>query len=783
MRVYTGFVCLFFAVLLAAGQTASQGDLTPVRPGTFVQEVGQAYTTADGLPSDGVNAVVVAEDGTVYAGTDGGLARFDGTRWALEWNEANGKIRCITTDGDQIAVATDSELYVRDGDGPWETKATLAHPPISIEFQEHSVFIVHADGTNHATEGWGGLTIQGKLIQFSGIRQVGSRSVEDQTHEWVVATETGFYRRVSGPWERVLPESGDRSWAPTDVRAVLFAANGDLWFASPQGVGRRTGDTWALFEGKDGLPYNDFTCMAEGPEGEIWFGTTKGAIRFDGARFAYREGRRWLPDNHVRGIAVSPNGDAWFATAKGVGRIERRAMTLAEKAAFYEEEIDRYNRRTPFGYVMSAPLGAPGDKSTATRRDDDNDGQWTGEYGAAQCFAYAATKDPKAKERATLAFEGLRFFSQVTQGGSHPAPKGFPARTIWPTDSPRNPNEEESYSIAHQEKERESDRLWKVIYPRWPTSADGQWYWKCDTSSDELDGHYFLNGLYYDLVAESDEEKARVAEVVRDMTDHLIEHNFRLVDHDGAPTRWANFSPDSLNFDSNWWPERGLNSLSMLSFLRVAAHVTGDAKYGAVADQLITEHGYAMNIMYPKYQKGPGSFVQFDDEMAFMNYYNVMKYETNPKVREMVALSWWDYWELEAYELNPFFNFAYAAGCTGATFTSPWGTRDLTPGQEALEEAVETLKRYPMNLIDWRQTNSHRLDVLPLPDHAREGDGARGKGYHVSGKVLPIDERFVQYWSTDAWSLDSGGEGRNLATGMPFLLGYYMGLYHGFIVE
>ena len=29
----------------------------------------------------------------------------------------------------------------------------------------------------------------------------------------------------------------------------------------------------------------------------------------------------------------------------------------------------------------------------------------------------------------------------------------------------------------------------------------------------------------------------------------------------------------------------------------------------------------------------------------------------------------------------------------------------------------------------------------------------------------------------------SGGNGDQRATGMPYLLGYYMGLYHGFIVE
>ncbi|HNT89638.1 MAG TPA: hypothetical protein PKL84_17380, partial [Candidatus Hydrogenedentes bacterium] len=395
------------------------------------------------------------------------------------------------------------------------------------------------------------------------------------------ATIMGLYLCDDGlTWRPVYPEDGARRWAPHDVRGVAFDAKGRLWFASPQGVGALYRGEWRLYAGEDGLPYNDFTCL--GVDGEkVWLGTQHGAIRFDGTEWRYREGRRWLPANEVADLAVGVDGTAWFATGAGVGAIGHRPMSFAEKARFYEDEIDARHRRTPYGYVLAVQLPRPGYKSVWTQRDDDNDGQWTGMYGAAACFAYAATRDPKAKERATAAFEALRFFSQVTQGGSHPAPKGFPARTIRPTSDP-DPNTFPEYSIEADQRRRDTeDPQWKVMYPRWPVSEDGQWYWKCDTSSDELDGHYFLNACYYDFVAETDDEKDRVRAVVRDMTDHLLEHGLRLVDWDGLPTRWANFSPESLNHDPYWWEERGLNSLSILSYLRVASHVTGDPKYDA----------------------------------------------------------------------------------------------------------------------------------------------------------------------------------------------------------
>ena len=52
-----------------------------------------------------------------------------------------------------------------------------------------------------------------------------------------------------------------------------------------------------------------------------------------------------------------------------------------------------------------------------------------------------------------------------------------------------------------------------------------------------------------------------------------------------------------------------------------------------------------------------------------------------------------------------------------------------------------------------------------------------------NGKVIPVDESHFNHWNRDPWRLDTGGDGRLLANGAVFLLPYYMGLYHGFIIE
>jgi len=757
----------------------SAGERKGMRIGDFRMQTRTIYRIADGLPSDDVRCVAVDAQGNVYAGTDRGLARSSEGRWRPVDGLGECRIDALAAHGNGVIATASNAVHSVTA----QAVTRLAGAALG------KVNDIVGGKTVHVASDAGLFTlVGGELVRDEALHGL---LADDKTvrriavgpkGELAAAARAGlFLKRPAGQWERLVPHEGARRWALRDVRGVSFDEHGRLWFAAAQGVGRRS-DNWRLYTGAEGLPYDDFTAVACGRSGDVWFGTRIGAVHYDGRHWAYRQGLRWLPHDDVRDVDVGPDGSAWFATAGGVGVIRSVPMTLARKARFYESEIDKYHRRTKYGFVIEARTGKPGDKSECRRHDSDNDGLWTSMYGAGECFAYAVTKDPKARMRARQAWKALEFLGSVTQGGSHPAPAGFVARSILPT-SGRNPNKTDT--PQHDRRRRMDDKYWKIMDPRWPTSADGQWYWKCDTSSDELDGHYFFYGLYYDLVARTEADKAPVRERVRALTDHLIEHDFCLVDHDGKPTRWGVFRPSLLNGDPRWFAERGLNSLSTLSYLAVAEHVTGDRKYRQAADTLISRHGYAQNLLVPKIHTGPGTGNQSDDEMAFMGYYHLLKYEKDPKLREVYATSLARYWRMEAPEMNPLFNFIYAACFPRDDAGISRRTRRLFPADdEWLSDAIETLKRLPLDRFDWRHTNAYRKDIVPLPWRLNViGEEARGKGYRVNGKVIPVDERFFNHWNHDPWRLNEGGDGANLGDGAVFLLPYYMGLYHGFVIE
>ncbi len=754
---YYSYAC-FLALQLGSIRFSYAAEFKPA-PQRFLEEVATRFGRAEGVPEGGIRLLDVAAEGSPRIFANGNWLELRAGRWQAVPELAPRSEQSFVfsgVSGEPITVSL-----------PWaEVLQVLRRGQATCLVTAREVYAA-ANGQLRAMD-WGG---KGRINQVA----------VSTNGTLVVASSGGLFEQTGDNWSPISIFDGlGRGWAVQEVLGVAFDDRDRLWFACKAGAGCREDRGWRFYEGKDGLPWNDFTGMTAGLKHEMWFGTHLGAIRFDEAGWHYRQGPLWLPDDDVRQIMVDAQNRTWIATATGLGLLEQRPLTLAQKAAFYEAEIARFIKRTAYGYVAEAALRKPGDKTTADPQDSDNDGLWTAMYGAGECFAYAATHDPQAKERAAKAFEALRFLQKVTQGGMHAPPKGYVARTIRPTTWP-DPN---VGRLAQDREAQKRDSLWKVYEPRWPKSADGQWYWKSDTSSDELDGHFFFYLQYFDLCADSDSEKARVREVVRDLADHLIEHRFALVDHDGRPTRWGIFGPDWLNRDPRWWPERGLNSLSMLSYLAVAAHVTGEAKYESASRQLIDQDGYGQNVMYPKVQHGPGSGNQSDDEMAFMCYYDLLRCSKDEKLKAQVRYSFFGYWANEAPEMNPFFNFAYAAQNLQSSGASPFGHFALTPWKGWFEDAMATLYGFPLDRLNWPHRNSHRLDIVALRRPQAEDlseVSEKRRGYRVSGKVLPVENRHFNHWNTDPWQLDYGGGGNELAAGTVFLLPYYLGLYHGFI--
>ena len=295
-----------------------------------------------------------------------------------------------------------------------------------------------------------------------------------------------------------------------------------------------------------------------------------------------------------------------------------------------------------------------------------------------------------------------------------------------------------------------------------------------------MTGHYFAYGIYYDLVADK-KEKKKIAEVVKKITDHIIENNFHLCDVDGVPTTWANWEPELLNNDDRWFFERGTNSLEILSFLKTTYHVTGDEKYNQVFDMLIKKHHYAMNCM--QYKCEDAHIAHIDDQLDFTNIYNLLVYTENEAQKEIFKMGLTHHFEYERVERSPFFNIVYGA---------------LTNNNCDIENAAKSLSEMNLDFVVWPTYNSYRKDIIIDTEPEEYGCAPQLK-YPVEyssrllvnydGNQFVCDsgvEEFIEInkKSANRAAALPGTDGANgMRTVMPyiFLLPYWMGRYYGLL--
>ncbi|MEX2286702.1 MAG: two-component regulator propeller domain-containing protein [Planctomycetaceae bacterium] len=660
------------------------------------------FAQADGQKIDGpVYDLAVGSDGVVWVGAWNGVYRIVDGRIEREEGGPAGPITAVLVTKDRIVTANDKGLDERVG-GKWQ--------PLPGPWATTILDLAIADG------------------------------------DLYVAAWSGLYRKSGDVVTRFAKPSEILS---RNLRALAVGPDGRLWVGSRGGIDvYRAGRREKSFAG-EALPSSDILSLSFDREGRLWVGTTLGTARYDGKAWSLRHSMRWLPHDEVRDAAFSDDGTAWVATKDGVSAIRRREMTLASKADYFQKQVrDRHVR--PPGLVERCRLPKPGDLASFQPGDTDNDGLFTGLYVAAESYRYAVTGAADAKANAAEAYAAMEFLQTVT------GTPGFVARTVIPTEWRSMADSNRTYTEQEAADQRADEARWKKVENRWRKSADGKWLWKGDTSSDEMSGHFYAYGVYYDLVADK-KEKERVANLVRRIMDYIIDGGYVFRDIDGEATRWAVWSPEKLNGDPNWWLERGINSVEILSYLTVARHVTGDEKYDREIEKLLNEHGYAKNILVSM-QPEPDYFTYIGFQLLALVYPGLMTYEKDADRRELYLQSMESWFSPVRHDASPLYGYVYAAFKGG----------DYRP-----EECAALLRDVPLDMIEWNVHNSKRQDVKLVEKPV--------EGVVQTDRLLPASERAVFRWDRDVYRADGGSEAREEATSVFWLLPYWMGRHYNLI--
>ncbi len=355
-------------------------------------------------------------------------------------------------------------------------------------------------------------------------------------------------------------------------------------------------------------------------------------------------------------------------------------------------------------------------------------------------------KSIDAKENAHKAFNFLKQLQEVT--GSN----GFFARSIVPVEWASHVHDaNETLTEKQKIDELVKEPRFKPVETRWRKSKDGKWLWKGDASSDEMCGHMMGYYFYYELAADKT-EKNIIRKHVASIADHLIANNFNMMDIDSTHTRWAVWSPDQLNRDPEWIPDRNQNSMELLAFLKLAYHMTGNIKYQQHYLHLINEEHYLDNMVETTNQN-PAWFIYFDVILQAYVYPILLRCETDPKLLAFYRQHIDKWMEKRRNDKNPLINFLYS-----------YATNKNTE----LASSVDFLQDTPLDLIDWTIDHTKREDVkivrYPVLDEQQVD------------QLPPASIRSVVRWDKNPWAAINGYP--NMEREPVFwLLPYWMGRY------
>ncbi len=373
----------------------------------------KSWRTADGLPQNSVNAIVQTADGYLWVGTNGGLARFDGVRFAnygLADGLKSGRITDLADDGlGGLWIATLGGGLSRWQAGKFTTLTTadgLAHNDVMAlaRAEPGGVWI----GTKRGVQHWGakGFT---KLGNAEGLTaEVVSLAVDHEQGLWVTVEEQGLYYCKDGRCERI---EGPPKFRSFHGYSLLVDPAGDLWVSIGNAtVLRRRAGEWTELNATDGLPVSFIFRLAQGTAGEIWAGSQEAGL------FVFRAGRfQAVPGTEaaIRAVRMGRDGVIWAGTAEGgLSRLTPR------KLAFHP--VGRADRRGRVNGLVEEPPGH----------------FWVGTYGGGLHHGRLEQLEPwldlqtlidrpfllagLRMSNGALAFGGIKVLFQMEPGGRNP---------------------------------------------------------------------------------------------------------------------------------------------------------------------------------------------------------------------------------------------------------------------------------------------------------------------------------------------------------------------------
>lgn len=324
------------------------------------------YGTSEGLPQSQVNTILQDNDGYLWLGTLGGLAKFDGkkfTSYGKSDGLLNNRITYVEIIEEQLYVGHDKGISYQcaiDSFCPINFPENVTSRNVTdIQLHNGKIFI--------ATNGSGLFVLdkESNLLSYVKDSPERIRSLENYANSLFLATKNGIVEYTNkfqlvkaipeGSYSSIIAQGDDIIFTSYDgvlmsfsiltkevnvlhreennpYRNVTVDSNGDYWLNSKNGVSLIKEGRTLNFNEQTGLPINDINIVFEDREKNIWFGTGgKGLLKFTGDVFTHFNEKSNLPSDLIISLLKDKNEKLWLSTLdKGICTIDDNGKVSKE---------------------------------------------------------------------------------------------------------------------------------------------------------------------------------------------------------------------------------------------------------------------------------------------------------------------------------------------------------------------------------------------------------------------------------------------------------------------
>jgi ligand-binding sensor domain-containing protein/two-component sensor histidine kinase len=279
------------------------------------------YGSREGLSdSYGLNAIREDRGGTLWVGTDRGIARLEGSRFHTSSETAGAEhtaVRCLFEDregnfwvgsNNGLARFRDDVFVVYGKNEGWPSD----EPSAIHQDRNGRIWVGFPNGLTLLTEGkpqvpamLQGLST-GLVFNFQ----------DSPSGELLVSSRDGLIR-IKGNRATSL-RAPDSSTGKAVVDA-LEMADGSLWLATPSGLGVfRQAKFETIVPGGPRLGDNSFNTLAAGTDGSVWAGTqNNGLWHYKAGQARLYTTTDGLGSNQIRSLSPDQDGTLWIGTKDG----------------------------------------------------------------------------------------------------------------------------------------------------------------------------------------------------------------------------------------------------------------------------------------------------------------------------------------------------------------------------------------------------------------------------------------------------------------------------------